>query len=309
VLGHHIARRDADALNEDVRRHDSGERVPEHPRPRRVGRQVAAEVSGVTRPRHRQAERDGHLEHERADEIGTADTRRCHDLMSPNKFHRERHERHEQHDAQDRLQPVDQLVAEEADRTLHAEDDQHGHPERNTQEHGQGFSAEQSDQGIPRDRGQPLQCGGQHDRATERHPRIRQLASTRPRAPCRQVPDHQRAQHRADHHRQQSQPEAQPEHDRERAGENHGHVHLWGEPHREQPGGRTVPLILCDGRDAVRLDGQIPGTCGSVTGEGRFGQSAHRSIRSRVLAGLAGDHDADTRRPTQSARARHRPAR
>ena len=33
VVGHHIARRDADALNEDVRRHDSGERDTRTPAP------------------------------------------------------------------------------------------------------------------------------------------------------------------------------------------------------------------------------------------------------------------------------------
>ena len=70
VLADRVGRRDADALNEDVRQHDSGERVAEHPGPRRIRGQVAAEVGGVAGPRHREAERDRHLEDERADEVG-----------------------------------------------------------------------------------------------------------------------------------------------------------------------------------------------------------------------------------------------
>ena len=169
VLGDHVTRGDPDALNKDVRRHDSGEREGEDPRARRIRRQVAAEVRRVAGPRHREAERDGHLEHERTDKVGSGHRGTCDDLMSANEFHGKHEERREQHDGQDRLHPVDHFVAEEADGPLHPQHDQDRDPERNTQQHSQGFPTEQPDQRVPRDRRQPLQRSRQHDAAAERH--------------------------------------------------------------------------------------------------------------------------------------------
>ena len=190
VLPDRAGRRDADALNKDVRQHDSGERESEDPGARRVRRQVAAEVGGVAGPRHREAERDGHLEDERTGKVGAVHARGCDDLVPANEFHREHHERHEQHHGQHRLQPVDQLIAEETDGALHPQHDQHRDPERDIEQHGQGFPAEQPDKRVPRDRRQPLQGGGQYDAAAERHPRVGQLTGARARTPRRQVADH-----------------------------------------------------------------------------------------------------------------------
>ena len=65
------------------------------------------------------------------------------------------------------------------------------------------------------------------------------------------------------------------QHDRERAGEHAGHVDLRREPHGEQPGRRAVPLILGDGRDAVRLDRQIARLEVVVTAPGRQSLNAN----------------------------------
>ena len=105
----------------------------------------------------------------RTGKIGAEHRRWRHNFVPANEFHREHHECREQHQRQDRLQPVDQLIAEEPDRALHAQHDQHGDPERDAEQHRQRLPAEQPDQRVPRDRRQPLQNGGQHDTAAKRH--------------------------------------------------------------------------------------------------------------------------------------------
>ena len=205
-------------------------------------------------------------------------SRRRHNVVPANEFHREHHERREQHQRQDRLQPVDQLIADESDHALHTEHNHDGDPERDAEQHRQRLRAEQPGERDPGDRREPLQNGRQHDTSAEGHPRVRQLTGPRARPPCRKVGDERRTQHRAGRHREQPQPEAQAQHDRQRAAEYPCHADLRCEPHGEEPGGRAVPLVLCDGCDAVRLDRQVTRAAGTVAGEGRCGQRAREAL-------------------------------
>ena len=151
VVRNQVARGDADSLNKDVGQYDSGEREREYTGARRVRRQVAAEVRGVAGPRDRQAQRDRHLEDERPDQVGSVRSGGRDDLVTRSELEREHDERDEQDHRQHGLDPVDHLVAEESDRTLHTEHDEHSAPEGNAEQHGERFAAEQADQRIPRD--------------------------------------------------------------------------------------------------------------------------------------------------------------
>ena len=197
---------------------------------------------------------------------------RCDDLMSADEFDGEHHECDEQ--TMVRTACIRWIISYPKNPTAPctAKHDENSTPERDAEKHGKRFPTEQADQRVPCDRRKPLQCSGKHHPATERHPRIRQLAGSGAWTPRRQVADDQRAHHRPDHHRQQAEPEPQTQHDCQRAGEHAGHVHLRCEPHGEQPRRAAVPLILGNWCDAVRLDRQIAGTDGTVTGESRFGQ-------------------------------------
>lgn len=127
--------------------------------------------------------------------------------MSANKFHGEYHERRKQHHGEYGLQPMNQLIADEADRPLDAQHDQYRNPEGDAEQHSERFAPEQTDQCVPRHRREPLQYRRNRYQATERHTRTGQLRGTGARTQRRQVADHQRSEHRTDDHGQHREPE------------------------------------------------------------------------------------------------------
>ena len=78
--------------------------------------------------------------------------RRRDDLVAGGQLDGEHDEGDEQNHRQHCLDAVDHLVAEEPDRALHSEHDEDRAPERNAEQRGKRFPAEQADQRIPRDR-------------------------------------------------------------------------------------------------------------------------------------------------------------
>ena len=162
---------DADGLDTDVAEHDAAEAVPEDRLARRGRGQVAAVVRGVAGPRDGQAQRDRDLEDERAGQVAVVDGGRRHDLVPAEQLDGQHGERDDEHDGHHGLDPVDELVAEDAHDSLQRQDDQHPHPERGVQQGRQRLAAEQADQPVPGDRGDPLDDGREDHRPAERHPR------------------------------------------------------------------------------------------------------------------------------------------
>lgn len=164
-----------------------------------------------------------------------------------------------ENEGHDDLEPVNGLVAQDTESALGEHHDQDSEPERPPAQPRQRIPAEQPDQGVPGDRGQPLQDAGHRDGPTEGEPGQRQLPSAGPAAPGAQVGGGYRADHGAEHHGCERGGEVQAENYADGAGEHAGHGEIGSEPHGEQAPRAAVAVALGDRLYAVCLDPEIAG--------------------------------------------------
>jgi len=175
------------------------------------------------------------------------------------------------------------------------------------------LTAERSRQPVPGDRRQPLDHRDHgHRRPAQRHARIRQLRGPGAGTPGGQMRDcHAFRSAVADHHGQRSPPETKSQCDGKRPGEQHGHVDLRGEPHREQPPRVAVAVRERHRRDAVgstaksRVCGHSPGERPGVF-RCRRGHTRHPTVgllcRRRGLSSARCDHPHVRTVPAHAAR-------
>ena len=223
----------------------------------RVLGHVAAVVGGVGGPAEPSAEGDGHHEEERRHRHAPVHGVVHREVAVVQDLVGQEDEQDGQYGGAPGLQPVDELVAEEADQTLEDQHHRHADGERHVEEDLGGLPAEQTDQGIPGHRRDPLHQGRDRDGLAEGEPGQRQLGHAGLRAPQREGGHRCRTQQDPDGDGGDAGGQPEPQGGGQRAGEHPGQLHVGGEPDREVAPVGAVAAVLGDGDDAGRFEGQV----------------------------------------------------
>ena len=153
---------------------------------RRLSRQVSAEVGRRSSPTTTaRLNADRHHEHERADEVGAVHVGGVTTSCPPTSFTANTTNVANSTTRAGRpADAVDELVAEEADRTLNAEHDQHGGPERDAEQQREGLRRRTAPPVRPtRSTTSHCKAAGSTTHATERHAGVRAAAPVPVRGP------------------------------------------------------------------------------------------------------------------------------